>query len=169
MILAPVTKPIMPAALYLALGSNLGDRAGNLRRALDALRLRFTLEAVSPWYETEPAYVLDQPRFYNLVCRATTSLTPLEALRELKGLEITLGRVPGARFGPRQIDLDLLFYDDLTLDTPELTLPHPRLHERAFVLLPLAEIAPGVAVPGRAGLAELLQGVAGQRIERLAD
>jgi 2-amino-4-hydroxy-6-hydroxymethyldihydropteridine diphosphokinase len=136
----------MPVVL-LALGSNLGDRAANLRRALAALRPALSVAAVSPCYETEPAYVLNQPRFYNLACRATTSLAPLDLLRFLKNLETELGRQPGARYGPRLIDLDLLFYDDLVLDSPELTLPHPRLHERAFVLVPLADIAPDFVHP----------------------
>lgn len=132
---------------YLALGSNLGDRAGNLRRALRALPPEFRVDAVSPCYETEPAYVLDQPRFFNLACRARTALSPLDALRRLKALEVALGREPGPRFGPRVIDLDLLLVDDLTLDTPELTLPHPRIQERPFVLVPLADIAPGLVHP----------------------
>ena len=132
---------------YIALGSNLGDRADNLQHALDALRAEMTVEAVSPWYETEPAYVLDQPRFYNLTCRATTTLAPLDLLHFLQGRERTLGREPGLRFGPRVIDLDILFYDDLVLDTPELTLPHPRLQERAFVLVPLADLAPDLVYP----------------------
>jgi 2-amino-4-hydroxy-6-hydroxymethyldihydropteridine diphosphokinase len=135
------------AVIYLALGSNLGDRAENLRRALQALRAEFNLEAVSPGYETEPAEVLDQPRFYNLAVRARTTRLPLEVLRALKRLERDLGRRPGRRFGPRLIDFDLLFYNDLSLDTPELTLPHPRLPERAFVLAPLADIAPDFVHP----------------------
>lgn len=135
------------AIVYLALGANLGDRADNLRRALDALRHSFTVEAVSPCYETEPAYVLDQPRFYNLACRATTTLTPLEVLHRLRQIECDLGRVRALRYGPRVIDLDLLFYDDLILDLPELTVPHPLLQERAFVLVPLADIAPELLHP----------------------
>ena len=133
--------------VYLALGSNLGDRAHNLRRALQALGEQLALDAVSPCYETEPAYVLDQPRFYNLACRAQTTLAPLDLLHHLKELETRLGREPTVRFGPRVIDLDILFYDDLVLDTPELTLPHPRLQERAFVLVPLADIAPDLVHP----------------------
>jgi len=132
---------------YLALGSNLGDRADNLRRALAALRETLALDSISACYETEPAYVLDQPRFYNLACRAGTTLAPLDLLRYLKGLETALGREPGPRFGPRVIDLDLLFYGDLVLASPELTLPHPRLHERAFVLVPLADITPDFVHP----------------------
>lgn len=128
--------------VYLALGTNLGQRLENVRRALRALAPDFAIQAISSIYETEPAYVLDQPRYYNLVLRATTSLRPLAVLHLLKKLEQQLGRVASERFGPRLIDLDLLFYEDLVLETSGLTLPHPRLHERAFVLVPLAEIAP---------------------------
>jgi 2-amino-4-hydroxy-6-hydroxymethyldihydropteridine diphosphokinase len=131
----------------LALGSNLGDRAANLRRARKALASGFTIEAVSPIYETEPAYVLEQPRFYNQVLRAATNLPPLAALRRLKAIEAELGRAPGIRFGPRLIDLDLLIYGDVHMDEPELTLPHPRLPERPFVLVPLADIAPDLVHP----------------------
>jgi 2-amino-4-hydroxy-6-hydroxymethyldihydropteridine diphosphokinase len=146
------------ALVTLALGSNLGDRAENLRHARRALAPDFQLGACSRLYETEPAYVLDQPRYYNQVCQATTSLAPLEALHRLKALESQLGRVPSTRFGPRLIDLDLLFYDDQVLDTPELVLPHPRLAERPFVLVPLTEIAPNQVHP-RLGVTvtELLQ------------
>ncbi len=136
----------MPAA-YLALGANLGDRAATLRRALRALPPEFTVRSVSPVFETEPAYVLDQPRFYNLAAAVETELPPLAALRRLKALEIELGRQDSPRYGPRAIDLDLLLYDDVVLDTPELTLPHPRLAERAFVLVPLAAIAASVVHP----------------------
>ena len=133
--------------VYLALGSNLGDRADNLRRALQALRAQLAVGAVSHCYETEPAYVLDQPRFYNLAACAVTRLAPLDLLHALKALEMTLGREPGPRFGPRVIDLDLLFYDDLVLESTELTIPHPRLPERAFVLVPLADLAPDFVHP----------------------
>ena len=136
-----------PGVLYLALGTNLGDRADNLHRALAALAKEFTLEAVSNCYETEPAYLLDQPRFYNLTCRATTLQSPQDVLQILKRLETEIGRKPGPRFGPRQIDIDLLFYDDLIYTSPDLTIPHPRLPERAFVLVPLSEIAPDFVHP----------------------
>ena len=135
------------AFVTLAVGSNLGDRAENLRRARQALPPDFNIGACSRVYETEPAYVRDQPRYYNQVCQATTQLEPLDALRRLKALEAQLGRVPSARFGPRLIDLDLLFYDDRVLDSPALVLPHPRLAERPFVLVPLVEIAPDMVHP----------------------
>jgi 2-amino-4-hydroxy-6-hydroxymethyldihydropteridine diphosphokinase len=133
--------------VYLGLGANLGDRLANLRRALSALPPDFEVRAVSRLYETEPTYVLDQPRFLNLAARAWTALTPLAALRRLKQVENELGRQAGVRFGPRLIDLDLLLYEAVVLDTPELTLPHPRLPERAFVLVPLADVAPDVTHP----------------------
>ena len=146
------------ALVTLALGSNLGDRADNLSRARQALAPDFQMDACSRVYETEPAYLVDQPRYYNQVCQATTSLAPVEALRRLKALELQLGRVPSVRFGPRLIDLDLLFYDEQVLDTPELVLPHPRMEERPFVLVPLAEIAPDRVHPRlRVPVSELLR------------
>ncbi len=135
------------ALVTLALGSNLGDRAEILQRARLALAPDFQIRVCSRVYETEPAYLPDQPRFYNQVCQGATGLAPLEVLHRLKALELQLGRVPSARFGPRLIDLDLLFYDDLVLDTAELTVPHPRMGERSFVLVPLAEIAPDLRHP----------------------
>jgi 2-amino-4-hydroxy-6-hydroxymethyldihydropteridine diphosphokinase len=138
----------MPSLIvYLGLGSNLGDRALNLGRALDALRADFEIDSVSACYETEPAYVLDQPRFYNLACRGATALEPMAVLRRLKQLEREIGRTPTTRYGPRVMDIDLLFYSDVILDTPELAVPHPRLAERPFVLVPLAEIAPDFVHP----------------------
>ena len=134
-------------SVYLALGSNLGDRGAYVRQALATLAPACSVTTVSPCYESAPAYVFDQPRFYNLVCCATTALTPLALLHELKRIELALGRTPGPRFGPRVIDLDLLFYANSMIETPELTLPHPRLAERAFVLVPLAEIAPDFVHP----------------------
>ena len=129
------------------MGTNLGDRADNLRRALVELGGLFEVTAVSPTYETEPAYDLDQPRFFNQCSRAQTALSSRNALAQLKDAESALGRAPGARFGPRLIDLDLLFYDDLVIASPDLTVPHPLLHERPFVLVPLNDIAPDVVHP----------------------
>ena len=143
------------ATVYLGLGTNLGDRLAHLRQALAGLP---GLRACSSVYETEPWGKLDQPRFLNLCCALETHLVPPDLHAELKALERALGRQPGGeRWGPRPIDIDLLTYDDLVLDTPELTIPHPGIAERAFVLRPLAEIAPDLRLPGRAdSVADLL-------------
>ena len=93
-------------------------------------------------YETPPWGVIDQPSFLNMVIKGVTLLQPRDLLKNLKGLETRLGRIPSIHYGPRKIDIDILFYDNLILETPELTLPHPHLHERAFVLVPLADLAP---------------------------
>jgi 2-amino-4-hydroxy-6-hydroxymethyldihydropteridine diphosphokinase len=140
--------------VYLALGTNLGDRPANLRAAINALREAppkgapaVTVLAESPIYETPPWGVADQPFFLNMALKGETHLTPLALLAHLKHLETKLGRVPSIRYGPRLIDMDILFYDDLILNTPGLAIPHPRLQERAFVLIPLAEIAPDLRHP----------------------
>ena len=133
--------------VYLALGSNLGDRQANLHSAVEAMPSAVNPVAVSTVYETPPWGYLDQPAFLNQVIGAETSLEPLELLRYLKRLERKLGRKPGVRYGPRLIDLDILLYDDLVFDDPQLVIPHPRLAERAFVLVPLAEIAPDLRHP----------------------
>jgi 2-amino-4-hydroxy-6-hydroxymethyldihydropteridine diphosphokinase len=127
---------------YLGLGSNLGDRDARLRAAISKLAAFVQVERVSSVYETEPLLVADQPLFHNLACVGKTTLDPFSLLRALKRIESDLGRVPGPRYGPRVIDIDILLLDDLVLDTPELTIPHPGMLERAFVLTPLAEIAP---------------------------
>jgi len=135
--------------VYLALGSNLGDRRANLAEALKQLQSHVTLEALSAVYETEPAYVADQPNFYNMVLRGTTTLSPQALLRRLKSIEQDLGRQQTVRYGPRPIDVDILLYGEMQLDTPDLVIPHPRMTERAFVLIPLAEIAPDLIIPGQ--------------------
>lgn len=135
------------SVVYLGLGSNLGSRCANLRAAVVALSSAVTVLAESSIYETPPWGVTDQPAFLNMVLRGETHLPPLALLHALKRLEQELGRVPSIRYGPRLIDMDILFYDDLVLTSPELTIPHPRLHERAFVLVPLAEIAADLVHP----------------------
>lgn len=135
------------ADVYLALGSNLGDRRANLQAAVAALPPAVVVRRCSPIYETPPWGVTEQPAFLNMTVEAETGLSPVELLAYLKRLESELGRRPAIRYGPRLIDLDLLFYDDLVLDSPSLVLPHPRLHERAFVLVPLADLAPDLLHP----------------------
>ena len=135
------------ATVYLGLGSNLGNRQDNLDRALELLSRRLRVEKVSSVYDTEPVGNIEQPRFLNLVCQVYTRLAPMELLALAKGIESKLGRVSGKRNAPRPIDIDILFYDDQVIETPELVIPHPGLAERAFVLTPLAEIAPDLAHP----------------------
>ncbi len=135
--------------IYLALGSNLGDRRANLTGAIDQLRAHLTITHTSSIYETAPAYVTDQPSFYNMVLQGQTALSPHDLLHTLQSIERALGRRETIRYGPRPIDLDILLYDDLQLETPELTIPHPRMSERAFVLIPLAEIASDLIIPGQ--------------------
>ena len=130
--------------VYLALGSNLGDRLANLRAAVAGLEERGIAVAVrSSVWETPPVPA-GQPPFLNAAVAAETDLDPLSLLRELKAIEHALGRRPGPRWGPRTIDLDILFYGDERIDVPELTVPHPRIAERAFVLAPLGDITRGV-------------------------
>src|SRR5436305_5413122 len=127
---------------YLALGSNLGDRHSNLLTALQQLQELVAITRISSIYETEPVGYLAQPRFLNLVCQGQTSLCAQELLQQAKAIEATLGRQATFHNGPRLIDIDILLYDDVKLQAEHLTIPHPRMHERAFVLIPLAEIAP---------------------------
>jgi 2-amino-4-hydroxy-6-hydroxymethyldihydropteridine diphosphokinase len=135
-----------PAVVYLGLGSNLGDRHQNLERALAFLGQRLKVATVSSIYDTEPLGDVSQPRFLNLVCQVYTRLTPEALLALAKGIESKLGRV-GKSGAPRPIDIDILFYGDRVVKTAELVIPHPRLTKRAFVLVPLAELAPDLAHP----------------------
>ncbi len=137
---------VEPVTAYLGLGSNLGDRQANLDRALELLSQRLRLGKVSSIYDSEPVGNVDQPRFLNLVCQITTHLAPQGLLALAKGIEARLGRV-GPSGAPRPIDIDILFYGDQVIKTPELVIPHPRLTERAFVLVPLVEIAPDLVHP----------------------
>ena len=135
-------------AVYLGLGSNLGNREANLRMGLRLMEPLCRPEEVSSLYETSPIGVEGQPPFYNAACRITTGLEAEALLRLLQRIEFEVGRRPGGqRWGPRPLDLDILLYGDLVLEAPDLVLPHPRLAERPFVLVPLAEIAPEVRHP----------------------
>ena len=151
---------IEPVTAYLGLGSNLGNRQGNLNRALDFLSQRLRVERVSSVYDTERIGNVKQPCFLNLVCQVNTRLAPIALLTLAKGIESKLGRVSGKSNAPRSIDIDILFYGNQVIETPELVIPHPRLTERAFVIVPLAEIAPNLVHPvsGKT-IEELLEGV----------
>ena len=130
------------AEVFIALGSNLGDREANLREAQAAIAAAVAILARSSVHETRPQYVVDQPPFLNMVLRGTTSLEPEALLSFLQKIEKNLGRKPSRRFGPRLIDLDILYHGDKISNDQHLVLPHPRIAERDFVLLPMAEIAP---------------------------
>lgn len=137
----------MDHTVYLSLGTNLGDRAANLKQAVSSLPPQMTVKARSNVYETPPWGFTEQGPFLNQVVMATTYLEPELLLKHLKRLETALGREATFRYGPRLIDIDILFYDDLVLNTPLLTVPHPHLHERGFVLIPLMDIAPDLVHP----------------------
>ena len=133
--------------IYLALGTNLGDRSANLKQAIAALTPQMEVKAKSSVYETPPWGFEDQPKFLNQVIKAKTYLDPEPLLKHLKRLEVALGRKESFLNGPRLIDIDLLFYNNLVVDKPSLVIPHPRLHERGFVLLPLMDLAPDLVHP----------------------
>ena len=133
--------------VYLGIGANLGDRQANILQALQYVQGRASIVKVSSFYETEPVGYREQPKFLNAVCALETELAPEELLRLLKWIEKRMGRMAAFRNAPRPIDMDILFYDELALESSELQVPHPRLHERAFVLVPLAEIAPDLVHP----------------------
>jgi 2-amino-4-hydroxy-6-hydroxymethyldihydropteridine diphosphokinase len=157
------------AVAYVGMGANLGDARAALEAAAAALGAlpQTRLVRCSSLYRSAP---IDSsgPDYLNAVAALDTRLAPHALLAHLQAIEQRHGRERPYRNAPRTLDLDLLLYGGQTIDTPTLTVPHPRLHERAFVLLPLAEIAPGLQVPGRAGVDELLARVAGQSIHKLA-
>lgn len=166
-----MSKPVRDdARAYVGLGSNLGDSVAQVRGGMAALaQLQQTrLEACSSLYRTAPVGRQDQPDFVNAVCRVRTRLAPVALMRNLLEVERAHGRVrEGEQGGPRTLDLDLLLYGNEAIRSAELTVPHPRLHERAFVLYPLFELEPDLVIPGHGALRELLADCAGQRVERL--
>lgn len=162
-------KPVATHSIYLALGSNMGDRRGNLAAALQRLREVVEISTISSIYETEPVGYLDQPRFFNIVCYGKTALTAQELLNYVKDIEVAIGRQPTFRNGPRPIDIDIIFYDDLHITQDNLSIPHPRMAERAFVLAPLAEIAPDAVDPISGHTTrELLNTVSQDGVKKLA-
>jgi 2-amino-4-hydroxy-6-hydroxymethyldihydropteridine diphosphokinase len=159
---------------YIAIGSNLGEKLANCRRAVDALKAADSihLRARSAFYRTEPVDYRDQAWFINAVAQVETRLPPLALLGALQAIETTAGRTRQGvmRFGPRLLDLDIVFYDALVLDTPELVLPHPRMHKRRFVLKPMCDINPQVMHPLlQRSVQDLLDGLTerGQRVIRI--
>ncbi|HLX39920.1 MAG TPA: 2-amino-4-hydroxy-6-hydroxymethyldihydropteridine diphosphokinase, partial [Ktedonobacteraceae bacterium] len=155
--------------VYLALGSNLGDRRSSLAMSLQMLREHLEITEVSSIYETEPVGYLDQPHFLNIVCAGKTRLSAPDLLSSAKEIEQLIGRQPTFRNGPRPIDIDILFYDDVQITQEQLTIPHPRIAERAFVLIPLAEIAPDLIDPITGKRIQTLSGlVSSKGIKRIA-
>jgi len=150
----------MKHTVYIALGTNLGERSANLDSALASLPPVVNILSCSPVYETPPWGYLHQSSFLNQVVKCETHLTPEELLDYLKAIEKRLGRKPTFLYGPRTIDLDILFFDDMVFVTPSLIIPHPRLEERAFVLVPLADLDSDMKHPvSRKSIIELLESV----------
>lgn len=149
--------------IFLSLGANSGDRKNNIEQALQHLAKVMVIQAVSSLYETEPVgeggqpLPHNQPFFLNLACQGKTNLAPNNLLTALKEIEASMGRLPSLRNAPRPIDIDILLYDNLQVSLPQLVIPHPRMRERAFVLIPLAEIAPFTIEP-----------ISGQTIQQMA-
>jgi 2-amino-4-hydroxy-6-hydroxymethyldihydropteridine diphosphokinase len=143
--------------VYLSLGSNLGDRRANLKKALTFLGASLEIVKVSSVYDTNPVGVGEQPRFLNLMCRVNTDIGPVQMLSLIKGIESSMGRDLSLKDAPRVIDIDIILYGDTIMEAPDLIIPHPRMRERAFVLVPFAEIAPEVVHP-----------VSGERIDELS-
>jgi 2-amino-4-hydroxy-6-hydroxymethyldihydropteridine diphosphokinase len=147
-------------SVYIGLGSNLGDRVAYLRDAVHRLSAILRIDRVSQLYVAAPLGYVRDDAYINAVLHGSTTMTPMELLGMLQSIEQAMGRRPGVQYGPRPIDLDLLFYDSIQMETTKLTIPHPRLAQRAFVLKPLAEIAPNLMHPVLYyTVAELLQDV----------
>jgi 2-amino-4-hydroxy-6-hydroxymethyldihydropteridine diphosphokinase len=159
------------SVVVLALGSNLGDRLANLQGAVDGLGAAPGLDdvAVSPVYETAPAGGPPQPDYLNAVLVAATSLPPRAVLDLGRAAEAARGRVRGPRWGPRTLDVDVIVYGSEISDDPGLTLPHPRAHERAFVLAPWHDVDPGAVIPGQGRVADLLAALPADGLRRCHD
>ncbi|MFH0914028.1 MAG: 2-amino-4-hydroxy-6-hydroxymethyldihydropteridine diphosphokinase [Chloroflexota bacterium] len=151
--------------IYLGLGSNMDNRKENLARALELLAQRVSIVLSSSIYDTAPVGNADQPRFLNMVCQGTTRLAPMGLLMIAKAIESKMGRVAKVPNAPRPIDIDILFYGNQKVNSPDLVIPHPRIAERAFVLVPLAEIAPELVHPALGKkIKELRKKVEGQDV-----
>jgi 2-amino-4-hydroxy-6-hydroxymethyldihydropteridine diphosphokinase len=153
-------NPPQQISVYIALGTNLGDRAANLQNAIEALSPLVDVLTRSPVYQTPPWGYEDQPDFLNQVVLAQTALAPKDLLAHLKNIETTVGRTPSFRYGPRLVDLDILFYGDEVFKMEGLEIPHPRIPERAFVLVPLNDLNPDLQHPTlKVSIQEMLQQV----------
>jgi 2-amino-4-hydroxy-6-hydroxymethyldihydropteridine diphosphokinase len=156
--------------VYLSVGSNLGDRQANLQAVVDGLPPQVEVLDRSAIYETEPWGYLDQPDFLNQVLMGQTALSPQDLLSLLKKLEGEIGRKPSFRYGPRVVDIDILLYGQEAIDQETLVIPHSNLQERAFVLVPLAELCPGLIPPGTdKTVTELLAGVDASGVSLFSD
>ncbi len=164
----PETKPALPPTgpgsrpakqVYLSHGSNRGDRVANLRRAMEELdKVGVKVQRASSFYKTEPVDFGPQAWFLNCAVEASTELMPMQLLKAVKSVERAMGRRPGVSKGPRAIDIDILLYENVVVRTAALTIPHERMNERRFVLVPLRELAPAVRHPvSRSTVAEMLQ------------
>ena len=163
--------PGRPRRSVIALGSNLGDRLDNLQGGLDAVfdAPGLDFDAVSPVFETSPVGGPGQPAYLNAVLVARTLLPARAVLERCQAVEAALGRVRKERWGPRTLDLDIIVYGDEVSDDPELTLPHPRAHERAFVLAPWCEADPAARIPGHGRVCDLLAEVGLDGVRRRGD
>lgn len=138
----------MTHTVYIAIGSNLGDKLSNCKKGIELLeKSGITILACSHFYKTEPVDYTDQDRFINAAVKAETGLAPLQLLKLLKSIEKEAGRVDTVRFGPRILDMDIIFYDDVITDDSGLIIPHPRMHKRRFVLAPICDIEPELVHP----------------------
>jgi 2-amino-4-hydroxy-6-hydroxymethyldihydropteridine diphosphokinase len=136
------------SAVFISIGSNLGDRKANCMGALDRIKeAGIEIKKISSTYETKPWGVAEQPDFINIAAEIITTIQPIELLNIFKNIEAVMGRKEGIKWGPRIIDIDIIFYDDIIFDSPELKIPHPLLHKRDFVLRPMSEIAPNKKHP----------------------
>lgn len=152
--------------IYLSLGSNMGDREANLQEAVRLLKEKVRVRRVSALYETEPWGFTDQDRFLNIALEGETDLTPLDLLDFTQGIETAMKRVKTRVYGPRIIDVDILLYGDVEMEEDRLTIPHPKMKERAFVLIPLQEIAEDLTI-GKDNLTDLVAGVDEKAVTRL--
>lgn len=159
----------MAQLVYLSLGSNLGDRENHLRDAIARLEQEGRIVAVSSFYETEPVEFANQPWFLNCAVALETTETPRQLMDSVLSIELEMGRRRLQKKGPRTIDIDILLFGDVVVDTPELTIPHPGMHQRRFVLEPLAQIAPEARHPGtKRTIRQLLESLpAGQLIRKV--